>query len=90
MTAPPPPYNPPPLPDDATLLEQISYGFNPPVNELKQRMEEALDAVKKDPTDSASMATFQSAMAAYTSLRAAQSGTVKSLKDAVQGVVSKY
>ncbi|VVD90478.1 EscF/YscF/HrpA family type III secretion system needle major subunit [Pandoraea capi] len=76
--------------DNLTLLEEISTSFNGPVNELKTRMEKALEDVKKDPTDSASMATFQAAMAAYTSLRAGQSGTIKSLKDAVQGVVSKF
>ncbi|MCI3207283.1 MULTISPECIES: type III secretion system needle filament subunit SctF [Pandoraea] len=75
---------------DQTYLEEISAGFNGPVDALKQRMEDALQKVKDDPTDSASMASFQAAMAAYTSLRAGQSGTIKSLKDAVQGVVSKF
>ncbi|AKM32785.2 EscF/YscF/HrpA family type III secretion system needle major subunit [Pandoraea faecigallinarum] len=77
-------------PGDLTLLEKISNDFNGPVDDLKTRMEKALDAVKNDPTDSSSMATFQAAMAAYTSLRAGQSGTIKSLKDAVQGVISKF
>ncbi|VVD77550.1 type III secretion system needle filament subunit SctF [Pandoraea anhela] len=78
------------LAGDKTMLERTSSEFNGPVNDLKKRMEDALKKVKEDPTDSASMADFQAAMAAYTSLRAAQSGTIKSLKDAVQGVISKF
>ncbi|VVD85467.1 EscF/YscF/HrpA family type III secretion system needle major subunit [Pandoraea aquatica] len=75
---------------DMTYLEELSNRFNGPTDALKERMDEALKAIEKDPTDSAGMAKFQSAMASYTTMRAAQSGVTKSLKDAVQGVISKY
>ncbi|VVE69824.1 EscF/YscF/HrpA family type III secretion system needle major subunit [Pandoraea anapnoica] len=76
--------------EELTYLEQTSKGFDGPTADLKRRMDEALDKIKSRPTESEGMAEFQAAMAAYTTMRAAQSGTVKTLKDAVQGVISKY
>ncbi|UVA79712.1 type III secretion system needle filament subunit SctF [Pandoraea commovens] len=76
--------------EDLTYLEQTSKEFNGPTSALKKRMDEAIDKIKSKPTESEGMAEFQAAMAAYTTMRAAQSGTVKTLKDTVQGVISKY
>ncbi|MGR9577428.1 EscF/YscF/HrpA family type III secretion system needle major subunit [Pandoraea sputorum] len=76
--------------EDLTYLEQLSKEFNGPTSELKKRMDEAIELIKSEPTESEGMAKFQAAMAAYTTMRAAQSGTVKTLKDTAQGVISKY
>lgn len=76
--------------EDLTYLEQTSKEFNGSTSALKKRMDEALALIKSKPTESEGMAEFQAAMAAYTTMRAAQSGTIKTLKDTVQGVISKY
>ena len=76
--------------DELTYLERLSKEFNGPTDSLRKRMDAALDAVKGDTTNSSYMAEFQAAMAAYTTLRAAQSGTIKTLKDAEQSIISKF
>lgn len=76
--------------ENLTYLEELSQHFNGPASELKKRMDAAIELIGKEPTESEGMAKFQAAMAAYTTMRAAQSGTVKTLKDTTQGVISKY
>ncbi|MFK0377136.1 type III secretion system needle filament subunit SctF [Pandoraea sp. NPDC090278] len=76
--------------DDLTYLEQLSKDFDGPTAALQQRIDEAIAKIKSKPTESEGMAEFQAAMAAYSTMRAAQSGTVKTLKDTVQGVISKF
>ncbi|AKC69008.1 type III secretion system needle filament subunit SctF [Pandoraea oxalativorans] len=76
--------------EELTYLEQLSKEFNGSTSELKKRMDEAIALIKNEPTESEGMAKFQAAMAAYTTMRAAQSGTVKTLKDTTQGIISKY
>lgn len=71
-------------------LEQMSSEFDDKVSDLQERLQEAMEALKKDASDAVTLAHYQSVLGDYTTMRSAQSAAVKSMKEIAQGSISKF
>ncbi|WP_080433501.1 type III secretion system needle complex protein [Burkholderia ubonensis] len=71
-------------------LDQISQAFDTGVLDLQKQLDDAKDALAKDPSSPSALATYQMVMSEYNLYRNAQSSAVKSMKDIDSSIVSNF
>ena len=71
-------------------LSETSESFDSGVTQLNAELEEALDNLKKDPSNPTTLAHYQSRLAEYTLYRNAQSNVVKVYKDVAAAIITNF
>lgn len=66
-------------------LSKHSRQFDAGVNDLKARMNEALDNLQKNPSNAAALSDYQAALSEYNMYRMLQSNSSKNLADMMKG-----
>ncbi|GAB3629541.1 EscF/YscF/HrpA family type III secretion system needle major subunit [Pandoraea terrae] len=69
-------------------MYDVSKPFVDKIVDLQKEFNDALEALKEKPSDPSVLARFQAKLADYTTMRQAQSSTVKALKDTSAGTIS--
>jgi len=71
----------------AGWMSQHSAAFDVGVQDLKQKLSEAFDELKANPTAPETLAAYQSALAEYNMYRMLQSNSTKGLTDQSKAVI---
>jgi type III secretion protein F len=74
----------------AGFLMDVSEQFREGSKATNEAVTKALEALKKNPSDPALLAEYQSALSQYTLYRNAQSSVVKAYKDVGAGIIANY
>jgi type III secretion apparatus needle protein len=69
-------------------LTDLMQGFTGPAEQLKERVNAAAEALKKDPTDPTLMSAFVSSFQESISYMNLESNILKNMKDLVSGMIS--
>lgn len=68
-------------------MSEHARGFDDGVNDLKQKMADAFEALRQNPSDPEKLGHYQSALAEYNMYRMLQSNSTKSLADQSKTVI---
>lgn len=72
------------------FLDKVSDGFESGAKEMITQLTVAEEALEKDPSNPAVLATYQAKLQEYTLFRNAQTSTVKAYKDIGSSIIQNF
>lgn len=76
-----------PANDDVSAIKVVDDYFKQPVEDQSKALKAALDALKADSSNAASLADYQARLAEYNITRNAQSTSIKVVKDLAMSII---
>lgn len=76
--------------DNGWFIDDIAKDFDTGAQDMMKQLEDAREALAKDPDDPSVLAEFQAKLSEYTLFRNAQSSTVKAFKDIGAAIIQNF